>query len=142
MTHSKGTLISSLVISFSLGVGSTLAAHRLYSTALKPAGFYTHALSNSGFDFRLLHMHSRDKTHVYWVYENRPTLFQSESGLMAKTLYSKVTIDCSNFQTTILEQRAFDHDGLFLARNKAIVQNTSGSIAANLAMIEACIARL
>ena len=140
MPPSKGTLISSLVISFLLGVGSTFAALRLYSVFLIPAGFYEPALSSSEYDFRLLRLDTSSIAHsVYWVYESRIAFFQSESGLVAQTVYTKVTIDCSNLKTTILEQRAFDKEGLFLARNTSIIHPTSGSVAATLAMIEACI---
>lgn len=142
MPSSRSKLIASYIISFLLGVGSAIFAERIFSLMMIPSGQYVHALSQAGFEYRLLRISESNGIHEFWVHEKRPALFQSESGLLSEVLYSKVLIDCREFASIIVEQRAFTKDGNYLAQNDSIVQHTSSSVAANLAMIEACISRV
>ncbi len=141
MPSSRSKLIVLYIISFLLGAGTAVSARRVLSILMTPKGSYVYLLNQSGFEYHLLKLSESNDIHEFWVHEKRSHPFQSESGLISEVLYSKVLVDCNQFASIIVEQRAFSKEGNYLTRNDSIVRQTSASVSAHLAMMEACISR-
>jgi hypothetical protein len=59
-------------------------------------------------------------TLTVWIKEDRTDNFKSVSGLIGSSIISKVSLDCSKKEITVLEQRAFD--GFMVWKATKIIQ--------------------
>jgi hypothetical protein len=49
-----------------------------------------------------------DRAITAWIREDRQTIFLGQTGVVGRTIISKVTLDCAKRLVTVHEQRGFD----------------------------------
>jgi hypothetical protein len=53
-----------------------------------------------------------------WIREDRILPFLTDTGIMGKTVFTRITTDCANSKVAIVEQRAFDENMQFITAKK------------------------
>jgi hypothetical protein len=107
---SRTFFLVGIIISFFIGVFlSSTILKEIYPDPI-PGGAYITYYTAEGFDFQ----YSKDTitltkdTATFWVRRDNIIWFETELGGMAKTAFTRITVNCKTMETNIIEQRNFD----------------------------------
>lgn len=123
-------------------IAGALLAFSLQSSTGIPPGKYTPLKIYGGMSVQInldsIESDSANGIYSLWVREDREGPFLTETGLMGRSVFSKITIDCNKKMITVLEQRAFDMNMKLVASKTGSSKSLPNSMMTTVMIMTVC----